>query len=123
MDQIARGRGDRGQVGIGLALLVAGCATLTMMLTASLGRTVIDRTRARTAADAAALAGVTGGRPAAEAVAAGNGGELEALAEIGPVVEARVRVGTARATSRAAASTGSPPARQSDRVSTSNAGL
>jgi len=114
MDRNERARGDRGQVGLALALLVAGAATVMMLLTASLGRTVIDRTKARTAADAAALAGVSGGRAAAERVAGENGGTLEALTGLGPVVEARVRVGTARATSRAAprpgAATGSPAA-------------
>jgi hypothetical protein len=118
MDQYVRharpGRGDRGQVGLALALLVVAAATGAMLVTAAVGRTVIDRTRARTAADAAALAGVTGGTAAARQVAVANGGDLEDLRVDGPTIEARVRVGTARATSRAApappAATGSPPA-------------
>jgi hypothetical protein len=124
-----RGRGDAGQVGIALALVVTAAATLMILATSALGRTVVDRTRARTAADAAALAGVTGGEPAARQLAEANGGVLEAFTSAGVAVEAQVRVGTARASSRAApkgvgsAATGSPPAGQSARVPHSNAGL
>jgi hypothetical protein len=113
---VGRGRGDAGQAGVALALLVAMVAVVMTLVVATVGRTVVDRTRARTAADAAALAGVTGGRAAAEQLAGANGGTLEDFSTIGSAVEARVRVGTARATSRAApglpgpAPTGSPPA-------------
>ena len=111
-----RARGDDGQVGIGLALGVVATATVAMLALANVGRAVVDRTGARTAADAAALAGVAGGRGAAEELAAANGGVLEELRTIGSAVEVRVRVGTAQASSRAApwdpgpAPTGSPPA-------------
>jgi hypothetical protein len=104
-----RGRGDDGQVGVGLGLAVVAIATVAVLLVGSLGRTVNDRWRARTAADAAALAAVAGGRPAAERLAADNGGVLEAFSTLGAAVEATVRVGTARATSRAAPMSVAPP--------------
>jgi hypothetical protein len=67
------------------------------------GRAVIDRQRARTAADAAALAGVVGGRGAAADLAARHGGALVRW-EVGPgpgEVTVVVRLGDARAVARA----------------------
>jgi hypothetical protein len=101
-----RVRGDRGQVGLTLGLVVTAMAVGAIVLLGSLGRTVNDRSRARTAADAAALAGVGDGRAGAERLAAGNGGVLERFEVLGTAVEATVRVGTARATSRAAPGAG-----------------
>jgi hypothetical protein len=94
--------GDAGQVGVGLALVVTVVALLAMAVIGIQGRVVVDRSRARTAADAAALAAVSGGRPAAEALAGANGGVVETYAVDGATVEVGVRVGTARAVSRAA---------------------
>jgi hypothetical protein len=62
---------------------------------------VIDGARARTAADAAALAGAAEGRPAAAALARVNGGRLVAYRAEGPSVVVTVAVGRARATARA----------------------
>jgi hypothetical protein len=53
------------------------------------------------AADAAALAGVVGGRPAAERLAAANGASLVAFTTDGLTAQATVRVGEAQATARA----------------------
>jgi hypothetical protein len=68
-----------------------------------LGEEAVDRARARTAADAAALAGVTGGEPVAADTARANGGQLVSFAEAGGATEVRVRVGRATAVARARA--------------------
>jgi Flp pilus assembly protein TadG len=83
-----------------LAGVLAVVVTMLIGLVA-LGNLVGDRTRAQTAADAAALAGAADGRDAAERVAGANGGEVEVYAARGAEVEVTVRVGEARATSRA----------------------
>jgi hypothetical protein len=83
----------------GLALV--GLAAVLTMAVGELAGDVIDATRARTAADAAALAGVTGGRTAAVRLAARNGGAVIAWARAGQTVTLTVRVGDAVATARA----------------------
>jgi hypothetical protein len=95
---------ERGQaVPLGLAVVVV--AVLVMVAIAELGGNVVDAGRARTAADAAALAGVEGGREASARVAAGNGAELlswSSNTEIDAVtVTVSVRVGRAVATAAA----------------------
>ena len=97
-----RCRGEVGQAGLLVGLLVLVLAAGAAVLTATLGGAVAERTRARTAADAAALAGVTGGRGSAEVVAVANGGHLESYGGDGSVVEVAVVVGATRATARAA---------------------
>lgn len=95
-----RARPDRGQVTPLLALVVV----MTVMVAFGLGRlgsVVIDRAEARTAADAAALAGVTGGRAEAERLATANHGVVERFVAVGGDIEVTVRVGWARATARA----------------------
>ncbi len=57
------GRDERGQA-VPLALVVVALAILATAAIAELGGNVVDAGRARTAADAAALAGVEGGREA-----------------------------------------------------------
>ena len=80
------------------ALAVMGAATLALIpVTGEL----IDRQRARTAADAAALAGTTGGRELAAQLAAANGGALVAWSESGHTVTVTVRVGDRTAVARA----------------------
>jgi len=76
-------------------VLVAGAA---MLLLVHLGGLAIHRARARTAADAAALAGAAEGREAATRVAAANGAVLESFTERGDDVEVRVRVDSTHAT-------------------------
>jgi hypothetical protein len=83
----------------GLALV--GLAVVLTMAVGELAGDVIDAARARTAADAAALAGVTGGRTAAVRLAASNGGAVIAWARAGQTVTLTVRVGDAVATARA----------------------
>jgi hypothetical protein len=100
-----------GQV-LPLVALVVTAAAGAALVVALVGGVVVDRARARTAADAAALAGVTDGRDRAEQVARANGGEIRSYRAVGDVVEVTVRVGRAEATARA--STG-PARRQSDR--------
>ncbi len=92
---------DRGQAAV---MVVMMATAFFMALTAAMlvvGGQMIDRTRAQTAADAAALAALQGGRGAARALAERHGGELVSF-EPGPGehrVNVVVRVGerTARA--------------------------
>ena len=91
---------DEGQV-TPLSVMVLAVAVVTLVVIAHLGGLVVDRTRARTAADAAALAGVAGGRPGAEAQARANGATLEAWVVADGFTQVTVRVGRARATARA----------------------
>jgi hypothetical protein len=84
--------------------LVAGLLALVAVVAVglvALGGLVTTRANAQTAADAAALAGAADGRPAATAVARQNDGELESFQVADGEVEVTVRVGDARATSRA----------------------
>lgn len=108
-------RDDRGQA-MPLVLIAVVMAVVVTLGLAQLGRSAGDAARARTAADAAALAGVEGGRPAAERLAAQHGGELVAWNRSGPddgvTVTVTVRVGRARATAAAsnvAAAEAAPP--------------
>ncbi|MBK9179910.1 MAG: hypothetical protein IPM45_10160 [Acidimicrobiales bacterium] len=105
--------GDRGQVIplVAVALVAAGAL---LWLLAALGAVVVDQARARSAADAAALAGAAEGREAAAAVAEANGARLEAFEADGTDTQVWVRVGRAVARARATrrfepAATGSPP--------------
>src|SRR6476659_4404496 len=62
---------------------------------------LIDHARAQNAADAAALAGVTGGEGASSAIAAANHATLVAWSGSGYVVTVTVEVGAQHATARA----------------------
>ena len=79
---------------VALVLAVAMAAALDRV-----GSVAVDRTRARTAADAAALAGVRGGRAAAERLAGAHGGELVVwtVDDASSQVSVVVRVGSASA--------------------------
>ena len=68
---------------------------------ARLGAAVDDAARARTAADAAALAGAADGFDAAVELAVANGGLLHTYERHGGAVEVAVRVGDTVATARA----------------------
>lgn len=81
---------------IGMALTGATVMALTPVLD-----DLLERQRARTAADAAALAGVADGRGAAVELARANGGVLVAWSESNDVVTVTVRVGDRAATARA----------------------
>lgn len=100
-------RSDRGQT----TVLVAGVVALALLLVLAVGRlgtAAVERARARTAADAAALAGVIeepngagAGRRRAVEVANRNGATVETYRVEGTTVEVEVRVGSAQATARA----------------------
>jgi hypothetical protein len=65
------------------------------------GVVVVQRQRAQIAADAAALAGVRGGRATAGAVAAANGAALQSFEVRGDEVLVTVTVGAVDASARA----------------------
>jgi hypothetical protein len=83
-----------------IALLMVVAAGAAILL-GQLGEEVVDRARARTAADAAALAGVEAGAPAAAAAARANGGRLLSFGVVDGATEVRVRVGRSTAAARA----------------------
>lgn len=95
---------DRGQAVV-LVVAVVVLTVLCAVAVAQFGRRVVGREQAQTAADAAALAGVSGGRPAAARVAAANGGTLVSFTVLDAatsLVEVRVVVATEVAVARAA---------------------
>jgi hypothetical protein len=94
---------------LALAVVVAGgCA----LLLGRMGEAAVHRAQARTAADAAALAGAAEGEGAARAVAEANGARLVRFEALGSDTRVTVRVGRAEAVARArrapAAVAGSP---------------
>jgi len=91
---------QRGQA-LPLLALVMVVAVAAAILVVRLGVEVDHRARAQTAADAAALAGASGGRIEAEAIAARNGAEIESFVSRDGEVEVIVRVADRRATARA----------------------
>ena len=108
------GTGERGQAAP-LMLVVVVVAGLLVIGIGRLGGAVIERARAQTAADAAALAGAAEGRVGAERLARANGGRLVSFAvgvavtpASGTDIEVVVVVGGAQATARARR-TGGPP--------------
>lgn len=92
---------DRGSMAV-LTMLV-GLALTTAVLSAMVPwvADLGDRQRARTAADAAALAGVTGGHVASARLAAANDATLVAWRVVGDDVVVTVDVGGQRASARA----------------------
>jgi len=92
---------DGGQATPFVVLLVV-LALGAVVLLGRLGGVVVDRAEARTAADAAATAAALDrSDDAARAAAVANDGEVEDITWFGSEVEVTVRVGGARATSRA----------------------
>jgi MFS-type transporter involved in bile tolerance (Atg22 family) len=92
---------DRGSMMILVVFVaVAVTAMVTIALMPVLGD-LIDRQEARSAADAAALAGVTGGIGAASTLAAANDGVLVGWSTNGRQVTVQVRVGDQVVTARA----------------------
>ncbi len=111
---MVRGRGcrrggDRGQA-LPLVAVVLLVVFVSVLLVVRASGAVADRTRARAAADGAALAGVRDGRAGAERLAQLNGGRLVDYRSMGLAVEVRVRVGSAEASARAAADVVADPA-------------
>lgn len=95
-----RGSGDRGQVVPLVALLIVAAAGLVLAL-GRLSGDAVDRARARTAADAAALAGAAAGRDEARSVAEANGARLIGWEAAGADVRVRVSFRGFEASARA----------------------
>ena len=81
---------------VGVAFSAAVTLALLPVLTA-----LVDHARAQNAADAAALAGVTGGAAASRAIAAANDATVLAWSQTGHDVTVTVQVGEQQATARA----------------------
>lgn len=94
-------RGDRGQSAVLLLVVVAVLLVTMSLAVAAMGRTALDRTRAQTAADAAALAALDGGAAAAAQLAARHGAVVIAWSVAGDEVTVTVRIGDVTATARA----------------------
>lgn len=99
--------GQRGSVLPLVALLVVVAGGLCVAL-GRLGGDAVEAAQARTAADAAALAGAAEGEDAARAVAEDNGAVLVVYFEDGLDVEVRARVGHAEVAARATRTGGMP---------------
>lgn len=93
-------RSDRGQA-TPLWAVVLVLAGLLLVPTGMLVRATVQRAEARSAADAAALAGALEDEAAARSVARANGAELIAHEVRGDLVEVTVVVGDRKATARA----------------------
>lgn len=93
-------RSARGSVAPLVALLMVCAGGLALGL-GRMGAVAVARAQARTAADAAALAGAAEGQEGADDVAAANGADLVAYQVEGAEVQVTVEVGPARATARA----------------------
>ena len=98
-------REERGSTVPLLALLVLAAGGAIVLL-GRVGGAAVDRASARTAADAAALAGAAEGRASASSVAAADGGRIESYRELGVDTEVRVSVGGATAVARARRTSG-----------------
>ncbi|HET7487943.1 MAG TPA: pilus assembly protein TadG-related protein [Acidimicrobiales bacterium] len=100
---------ERGQV-LPLVTMVVVLAGVLCLAVGRLGGAAVDRARADTAADAAALAGAAGDRKDAAALAAANGGRLTSFERRGTDTRVEVAVGPAIASARAraAATQGGP---------------
>jgi uncharacterized membrane protein len=94
---------DRGQAVVLMAMVVA-FAALVALGVAHVGAVMLQRQQAQTAADAAALAGLHGGRAAAVQLAAANDAALLSFVQQGDTVTVVVASGQVRA--RASASDG-----------------
>src|SRR5436305_13623898 len=98
-------RGEKGST-VPLLALVVLAAGGAIVLLGRIGGAAVDRASARTAADAAALAGAAEGRGVAASVAAADGGRIESYRDLGLETEVRVSVGRATAVARARRTTG-----------------
>lgn len=92
---------DRGATSLLVLLVSVGLMVGVLSAMMPVLTDVADRQRAHSAADAAALAGVTGGRPAAADLAAANGGVLVSWSVDGARVTVQVQVGDQVVTARA----------------------
>ena len=95
-------RSQRDGQAVPLAAALAALAVVLALAFGTFAGDVVDAARARTAADAAALASVEGGRPAAARLAGQHGATVVTWRRQGTSVTVTVRVGDAVATARAA---------------------
>lgn len=93
-------RSDRGQAVLMLTVVVVLVALVAIGFVHA-ADVVLDRQQAQTAADAAALAGVLGGRPAASRLAAANGAVLVSYQQQGATVTVVVSTGEVHARAKA----------------------
>ena len=91
---------NRGQAVV-LLLAVVVMAALSVVAVGTFSERIIDRGRAQTAADAAALAATIGGMPAAQRLASSNGGRLISYSQDGDQVVVVVEVGGEQASATA----------------------
>jgi len=91
---------DAGQVTV-LAATGLALAVVLLLAMAAMGRVLVDRAEARTAADAAALAGAADGEAAAERVAEANHAKVARYGELDGAVVVEVRIGQVNAFARA----------------------
>lgn len=86
-------------------MVVCVVFAMSAVALATLGRNMTERTRAQSAADAAALAGVVQGRSTGEEIAARHGASVvswtTSIAADGQEITVVVRLGDATATARA----------------------
>lgn len=92
---------DRGSMLVLTVLFATAVSAAVLVALVQVLDDLVDRQRARAAADAAALAGVVEGRDAAAALAAANGGVLVEWSEVGDEVTVLVEVDGQRAAARA----------------------
>ncbi len=98
--QVVGGHRDAGQA-VPLVLAVVVLAVVVLLTLVPLARGAQERAAARTAADAAALAGVAEGEESARDVAAANGATLVGWRAEGTDVWVEVSLGEARARAKA----------------------
>ena len=91
---------ERGQAVV-LLLMVVAMAALAVVGVGEFSGRVIDRSRAQTAADAAALAATAGGPTAASSLATDNGARLVSYIDVDGAITVVVDVDGQRATARA----------------------
>ena len=92
---------DRGQAAVPVLVMATALFVAVSAALVDVGATMIDRSRAQTAADAAALGAISGGRPTAAALAMRHGATLVSFEQGPERVSVVVRVGTATAAAAA----------------------
>ncbi len=92
---------DRGSMVLLTVMVGVALTAATLLALIPVASGLIAHERAQNAADAAALAGVTGGQSASGAIAARNHAELVSWSQEGDEVTVTVRVGARQATARA----------------------
>jgi len=93
-------RRDAGQATPFVAVIIV-CIAIASLAIAQLGTAAIERTRARTAADAAALAAAIDGDAAGQRLARANGATSATIANVGADAHATVQLGSVEAQARA----------------------